>query len=505
VFAGAGTSAGDSVAMAEESGDAFAAIIPAGRVTEQGLWYEVISIDRVGNSSSTGVVQVTVDFPAGTQTLALLAGSAQTAYRMISAPNILDSTDVMAVLTNSELAEYDTTQLRLFEYRNERNVELDSTNQSLFRFDPGKAYWVITSQDRNIDFGKGRSMAPERQKVNIEPGWNQIADPFAFAVAWDTIYAASGRPEGIQKPSVFENSYLPVDILRPYQGYFIYNPTDAEIDLVFPPVAASETASAQLARRTTLADDRWQIQISATADHAIDDYNFLGVAADAEAEWDKYDFPEPPPIGQYISLYFPQSDWSRFANRYTTSYVADGGGVLSWNMQVETNVPDVEAELVFAGMQSLPTGYAAMLVDDKLQVRQNLSVEPVYRFPTGSSGTSKTLAVFVGEAESLHSAATTGINVPQTYQLSQNFPNPFNPSTAIRFGLPEPNQVTIRIYDLLGQEVVTLLDEVYKPTGYHTVNWRGTNDYGHPVASGMYLYRITAGAFRQTRRMLFVK
>ncbi len=93
---------------------------------------------------------------------------------------------------------------------------------------------------------------------------------------------------------------------------------------------------------------------------------------------------------------------------------------------------------------------------------------------------------------------------PDQYGLNQNMPNPFNPSTTIGYQLPEAGLVRIAIYNLLGQEVRVLVDE-RKETGSFTVTCDGTDALGRRVASGIYLYRIHAGDFAASRRMLLLK
>lgn len=89
--------------------------------------------------------------------------------------------------------------------------------------------------------------------------------------------------------------------------------------------------------------------------------------------------------------------------------------------------------------------------------------------------------------------------VPSNFELKQNFPNPFNPSTTIQFSLPKEVHVVLKVYDLVGREVTTLVDEI-KPRGDHSVIF----DAGK-LASGLYVYQIQAGEFRSARKMLFTK
>jgi len=96
------------------------------------------------------------------------------------------------------------------------------------------------------------------------------------------------------------------------------------------------------------------------------------------------------------------------------------------------------------------------------------------------------------------------IALPDAFILEQCHPNPFNPSTSIRYGLKTESWVTIKIYNVLGEEVVTLVDEPQR-AGYQTVTWNGRNQAGQLVASGVYVYKMFAGGSAQTRKMFLAK
>ena len=94
--------------------------------------------------------------------------------------------------------------------------------------------------------------------------------------------------------------------------------------------------------------------------------------------------------------------------------------------------------------------------------------------------------------------------IPTVFALLQNYPNPFNPVTTLRYDLPEQSTVNIIIYDMLGRQVRTLLNQT-QDAGFKLVIWDATNDYGKPVSAGVYLYKIQAGEFVQTRKMVLMK
>lgn len=96
------------------------------------------------------------------------------------------------------------------------------------------------------------------------------------------------------------------------------------------------------------------------------------------------------------------------------------------------------------------------------------------------------------------------VELPEGFELSQNYPNPFNPTTRIDYSVPSAEYVRLEILNISGQIVRTLVDRTVS-AGAHSVEWNATDDSGAPVASGIYLYRLTAGDISQTKKMSYVK
>ncbi len=95
-------------------------------------------------------------------------------------------------------------------------------------------------------------------------------------------------------------------------------------------------------------------------------------------------------------------------------------------------------------------------------------------------------------------------SLPGDYQLYQNFPNPFNPSTNIRFTIPVISKVKLKVYDILGRLVAKLLDEV-KPPGTYDINWNGKNMHDQRLASGIYFYQLESDKFVETKKLVLLK
>ncbi|MAP70896.1 MAG: hypothetical protein CMF81_03355 [Candidatus Marinimicrobia bacterium] len=94
---------------------------------------------------------------------------------------------------------------------------------------------------------------------------------------------------------------------------------------------------------------------------------------------------------------------------------------------------------------------------------------------------------------------------PEDYKLNQNYPNPFNPTTSIEYTLPIANQISITIYNIMGQEVANILPLQDKPAGTHRVTWNGLDRQGNKVASGTYFYTMRYGNFVKTKQMTLMK
>ncbi|MGC8654791.1 MAG: T9SS type A sorting domain-containing protein, partial [Candidatus Kryptoniota bacterium] len=102
-------------------------------------------------------------------------------------------------------------------------------------------------------------------------------------------------------------------------------------------------------------------------------------------------------------------------------------------------------------------------------------------------------------SEMITSDSTTSANLPQDFQLEQNYPNPFNPATNISFSIPSKSFVSLKVFDALGREVATLLSEELPP-GMYSQQW---NAQGFP--SGVYFYRLQAGSFTDTKKLILIK
>ncbi len=109
-----------------------------------------------------------------------------------------------------------------------------------------------------------------------------------------------------------------------------------------------------------------------------------------------------------------------------------------------------------------------------------------------------------GDPSSVSAIPVFNHNAPLEFNLGQNFPNPFNPTTTLDFSIPVNERVIITIYTMLGKRVTVLVDE-YLPAGHYIATWDGTDVFNSPVSSGTYLYVLQSGQERIVKKMLLMK
>jgi len=122
-------------------------------------------------------------------------------------------------------------------------------------------------------------------------------------------------------------------------------------------------------------------------------------------------------------------------------------------------------------------------------------IDTINGWVTGEGGT----IIHTTDGGGIVKVEETNNPIPDTYILSQNYPNPFNPTTRIRFSIPSERFTSLTVYDVLGSEIITLVDEE-KPAGEYEVEFKGDG-----LTSGIYFYQIKAGDFIQTKKMVLLR
>ena len=208
-------------------------------------------------------------------------------------------------------------------------------------------------------------------------------------------------------------------------------------------------------------------------------------------------FPEDWP--SQIWNYSNQVDKINF-NSNIDSTNADTIQTISWESDIVSDVYRIQLSLDDLGLVLDTMTTDTMMVIDGLLPESEYYIRVRGENEAGEGLWSDTLfftTIF------LESDKEKGI-LPKKFSLHQNYPNPFNPTTQIRYDLPEDALVNITIYDMMGRIVKTPVNSS-ETTGFKSVQWDATNNQGEPVSAGVYLYKIQAGDFSQTKKMILLK
>jgi len=220
---------------------------------------------------------------------------------------------------------------------------------------------------------------------------------------------------------------------------------------------------------------------------------------------------EPPMLPGGISLRIDNRDWSDNGDIYTTDIKKVNAEGNFWDFEVIASDVINNVNLTFAGIEDIPAEYDIFLIDKSISTAQNLIGRPGYYYAIGGRNTKREFRLVAGTRDFVN-ANNAGVALyPDAYSLSQNFPNPFNPKTTIQISIQDEAIVDLVVYNLLGEEVATIVNNEYLPAGYYNYIWSSRNHSGQRVASGIYFYstRIKSPSgqmlLNQTKKMILVK
>lgn len=465
-------------------------------------------------------------------------------YSMVSIP--LEIQGTFDGTLSDDLGGRDIETWRMFYFQPDQASYVELPNDTIHAFQLGQSYWLVSKNSAHLNTGPplGLTAPPDSAyEVILRPGWNMIGNPFNFPVAWDsclvdTMTMSEAETTVVESPVrwVAEQGYrYDVDVLEPFEGYWIKNLDTVDAALKIPPREAPEEISGMspllLAGSSAgVGETDWQINIGASSVDAVDAANVVGVRESASNQWDHRDRSEPPQSpGHSISLYFPHGGWGMHPGNYTMDIRGEYKAVQSsqlgfaqsdeelwghlWYFDVAKNFSGGgagdEVTLAFDGFGNVPAEAAIYLVDRHLGRLVDLRTEKGYSFFLGKrevvtieEGTRFMLLVgseeFVGEHEEEIP------ELPAATTFHANYPNPFNPSTVIRYDIARPCQVELRIYDTRGVIVKVLYSGRREP-GIYEAGWNGKNENGLSVTSGVYFCRLTAGTITISRKLVLLR
>ena len=384
-------------------------------------------------------------FGASTETS--FSVSVTTGWNMIGRPLNVNDSSVTTLFPNH-------TPSSLFSYDGSYLAETHLSGDA--------GYWLNFLADESVLIsGTPRTTSP----ISLNAGWNLIAGP-SCSVPVTAIVDTSGVIVGTIWG--WNGAYVAAASIDQGQGYWI-NASDSGTITMSCTSPLPKAAPALVELPNLQQESMLEISDAANASQTL----YFGVNLKASAEKFSFSLPPAPPNPLFDARFVDDS--------FLTTQSSGEIRLQTANFPVRVkavNLPG-EGEIVLEAMLG-----NQVIREYRLRDGQSIEISnpQVHRLK-------------------LRKVASTA---PKEFTVLENYPNPFNPTTEIRFTLPERLKVSVFVYNTLGQKVRTVL-AAFREAGNHSVKWDGRNDAGQPVASGIYLYRVTAGQNSVIKKMILLK
>lgn len=421
-------------------------------------------------------------------------------WNLISVPVLSNDQNTSAVIGD------DAASFFFYEYKN-------ADYFSAITVERNKGYWFGIETNATVDVTGKPKITDDT--LSVSAGWNLVGSPFLkkypkssvmYSRNGSTVSADSAVQLGWVQNSFYNynvtsKSYESADTLSLWNGYWLAALTDGVKIIYIKNNQTGALPKKGIGKEESVND--WAVNISASLNGLYDNLLSFGQNDLATDEFDnKYDFVKPPKSpAASVESYFEHAGWNSLFAKYSSdikrttsgkdaqwsfkiSASQNGELVLDWK-NILNQIP-TEIQKQFVSIELSTIDIPNFLTLDMLKVFSvSLPVEKdkTYRFGINASVT-----------DVLDEKIT-----PKSFGLMQNYPNPFNPVTNIRFEVANTQHVTLKVFDILGKEVVVLVDQT-KEAGSYSVDFSSVN-----LSSGTYLYRLQAGEFIQTRKMIILK
>ncbi|MCP5063434.1 MAG: T9SS type A sorting domain-containing protein [Ignavibacteriae bacterium] len=415
--------------------------------------------------------------------------SQSSSYRMLGIPgdnNIPISQSLIGSNGDDWVAYYDNGN------SSDYLIEYDGT--SVFNFKPGNGFWVLANSNLIISQSATSvelqsELMPNSSYEIVYPillhnGWNIISNPFETSVSWEDIKTINSVSENIHS---FNGSFSAASSFQPYNGYYFYNASN--ITSLYIPYSVNENIPKMLSKTN---DKTEEIILSLLHDNIPKSIIAIGFNDDAKITYDNYDRFAPP--GD-----FDEFRLSIFNENLDTPYK-----YLLTDFRPSSNEGEIYAVKLKAKLNekikiqfSIPVNYQdseVFLVNQNSNLINMKISKSIEFIPTRHL---YELKILIGNQEFINNQREKIL--PKEFSLDQNFPNPFNPTTNIRFTIPKTKFVTLDIYNAIGQKVTSLVNKKLNP-GIYTEQWNAIN-----YSSGIYYAKLSAGNNVVTQKLVLMK
>jgi hypothetical protein len=362
--------------------------------------------------------------------------------------------------------------------------------------------------------------------ASADSGWNLVGNPYTATIDWDDAgnWTKTNIDQAIYVWDYDTNQYktwngttgdLGSGLIAPFQGFWI-KANSASPSLIVDEDAKTTggTFVGKRQQEEQAAPPNFSISVSDDINATSTHFMFSDAASLNKDQEDAYRLVPPPGIPSYLDL----SSITKDGTRFSINHLPKDFGIpieISLSLDVYENGYSVDQELhfLFENFENIPQGWSIFLVDTKTGSEIDIIENNTYLFSFKGANGKRAPNKSLGSKPKITEKASgknsrfliriepgsESTDLPQEFKLEQNYPNPFNPTTKIQFDLPLQSYISLKIYDMLGREVSSIVSEELS-VGTHTYSWDASR-----FSSGIYLYRLVTSEAVVTKKMTLIK
>ncbi|MCU7493847.1 MAG: T9SS type A sorting domain-containing protein [Ignavibacteria bacterium] len=369
-------------------------------------------------------------------------------------------------------------------------VEFD--NSAAFTFRPGNAFWVVSKNALNVS-AEVNPVATDAEgvcQIPLHAGWNLISSPFADDVGWTEVQLANQLANN-SLIYAWNGSWSNPASLNAYQGYY-FNNLNNLATLKIPRVTTAGTLPSGLHKKTLYNPDKY-VKAYLYSDGKEISPVYASIDKNSSDGFDEFDYFTPPSDFSDECIYILNES---LRTDYKHLFIDSRPGITQgqvYSLVIKTTSKK-SCELRFSGTGNFE-GYEVYLADSFQKRFYNLRENPAISLNPEEK--IKEFSLIIGNKNFIE--GKKGLLLPKAYTLFQNYPNPFNPNTVIAYELPVESRVQLKVFNVLGKEIITLKDEL-EAAGRHEIMFEAGS-----LPSGIYFYTLRSGSFVKTGKMILLK
>lgn len=490
--------------LTDASAGRWSAVIPAQHITSRGVQYYVTASDGIHVSYlPAGAPGVLANLSIALNNHPVFATTAGQ-YGMYSLP--MAAADASPSVVFSQLGSYDPTKWRFGIYSAVDDGYREGAAAG--SCSPGQGFWLITKNSQSITATGTTTPLTNSVTLALQPGFNQIANPYDFAINWSDVFADNNVENYLYGWNGTGYDSFSHTTMSPGRGYWVVANTKSAA-LTFRPLPADTDKSLPSLSPELLAADEegWSINAVLTAGEFIDGNNRFGMRPLATSDRDAFDFLDaPPPPGEYAAISLLAGDGRRLLSDYRDPLSAGE----TWDLVLRSNQTGTPYRIDFRADRALPTGWQLVAIDPTGLDEVDLTSGGAVTGQVGAGEFARAWRLAAGDESYLAEArdqAATDYNLSVTsFALRPPCPNPFGSGqgTRIAFAAPRATVATLRVFDLRGRVVKTLHDGAVEQ-GVYRFDWNGSDDAGRRAAAGVYFLRLKTPETNLIRKVLYVR